>query len=874
MAVQGITETQANALNLPGIKGGTMRVAHRSGGTGDQVSLSKEALNVAEGDGIRANRVHATLGKDDIVFDNAKGTVTWGGTRLNLKPIGNTLKDDLIVEKVSSGYRVMNYTDNTQLFLDPSGQPIKNAFGKAAVTQGFVGPSTNGALFIGNQKWADSGTSYNDVLINRRADANIYAGAGDDKIFNLNSRVSSIDTVAGNDAVYSVGLRAGAHIDAASSESSYVKLLGAAQGATISLGGSTGVLDAKGKRVANSTITVGGNAEQSMGQSFVALGTLDGGSLTMKADQSSVDAKRITGAGVSFGTGANSLVADTIAGKAGDASGTSVRAAAGSSNTFNIGALNTATVDVAKSDDNAITLKRNSSNSTISLGAGGNSVDAGKRTLHNMVITSLDVEQPDPSDPNAPPAEEAGKTAIAAGKITATRENGSRIELAGNGNSVAVTGVVRNATISLGTGANTFSAGSVNKLNLTAGGENSEAEQNVSVRGNAVNFNYTGSGGKDNVSVGGSMSGGGLNLGEGDNSVSIAKAMTKTAVSAGENATTALSAASYSGTGNNDITLGNGGNSLTFRRQVLNAAMTLGGGANVFQAGSVGGKSGVSLSVDVDSTQAQSVRVNGTARKLAYQGGEGIDKIAITGNLIEGNLNVGGGNNALDVGQGNTGGQIRGSSIEASGTGSTTLRATSIRNGVNQYTRISLGDGGNTVGIGGTINGNTSIALGEGANTFISRSILGRSGATVEIEAGGVNSTMAQSLYVTGKANFLNYTGSSGTDSVVVSNGVKNSNMDLGYGEKYASFVGGPGMNLVYQEGPPPSPDDPNAGIGNMGDGMGGLDGGIPVGDMGIGMGGPVADLGDPVITPEGASSGPAPSSHTHVKESSNSVVG
>lgn len=797
MSIDGITPTLENSLKLPGAKGGTMRVAQRSGdAAADRVSLSHDALNVAESDGIRANKVFAKMGDKNIIFDNTRGTVDWGGTRLNLKAIGNTLKDDMIVEKAGTGFRVMNYTDNTQLMLDSNGQPVKNALGKPDVTHEFVGPSTQGALFISNKEWGGGGTSYNDVMINRKANAEIWASSGDDKIFNLNSRVKTINAVAGNNAVYSVGLRAGAHIDMSNSDSSYVKLLGTAQGATISLGGSTGVLDAKGKRVANSTIQTTGT----MAESFVALGTLDGGSMTLNATHAAVDARRITGSRVNLGSGKNSVVVDTLAGRKGEAANTVINGAAGSRNTVHVGALNNATLDLDESADNAVIMKRNSANAVISLGAGKNSVDAGKRTLHNILITSNEAEEPDPSAPPDSGAT-AGSTAIKAGKITADAKDGSRIALGGNGNSVSVTGLVRNADIALGTGSNTFAAGSVSNLNLQSGGDNSTAAQSVTVKGNATNLNYTGSAGKDAVNVGGMMRGGAVNLGDGENAMTVTKGVRETGIDAAEDSTNAITAASYWGKGDSDMALGNGGNTLNIKGQVRNADISLGGGANTFTSGAMGGLKGVTIHVASGTTHAQSVTVMGAANKLTYEGGNGNDAVSVRGNISNSEINLRGGNNSVAAGLGDAGGQLRGVDITAEGTGATSIRAASIRNGLNQYTRVSLGDGGNSMSLRGSVSGNTNIDMGTGENRFSSGSILGTAQRDVQIVAGGAGSTMAQNVFVHGKANHLTYTGSDGKDTFHVRDGLRKSNVDLRVEEHNESTAS-------------VAPDDPNAGIG------------------------------------------------------------
>ena len=719
------------------------RTANGAQGSGETASFSETALSalntqIAHNDKISSSNVTTTLNDGSgslsyISFNNSSGAITWNGNTLDLKGFANTLKDDIVVKNGENGLiDVYNLSTGQKLTLNKDGtrQMKDGAPDPAAIQNGnFKAADLSIGLFINNRGEAANTGNGNDIIINRQADALVNAGQGDDKIFNFAATAVKLDGGGGNDSVYSVGLTTNTIIDV-SGGNSYVKLYGNMAGGNIKLGSGTNFVDASGYTLAGVSITDDPN---SLASAIVAKTISSRSQITVHAAMAAVDVNQLSSSQINFGSGANSLVADKITGKATEQSSITSQG----TNTYKIGSMNFTNIDSSEAVSDAIKMTGAVADAQFNLSKGNNVLNAAGQTLTAVKITSA--------------AGGTGSTAILAGSIVGRNllDGLSEIELAGEGdNSIEVTKGVKNAKIDTGAGASTFKAGNVDSITLTMGGAGSDKDQTLQINGAVNKLQYTGSGGNDALRILGGVNNSNIDLGDGDNSFTA------------QNAKGAMQVLS-----NTNITAsGDGATSLAIGNYVYSAAgnsIELGAGDNTINMGSITGKGVAGLRLDLSSSElSQSVTIASSANYLSYVGSQGDDALTIMGALNNSSVDLGAGDNSL-------------TSRNAKGAAQT----------VNNTNITASGDGASSLEIGNYVfsaSGN-SIVLGGGANTVKLGAVSGKGTAGLHIDLAA--SQAEQNVTIGSSANYLTYTGSAGDDALTILGSLNNSNIDFGEGD-------------------------------------------------------------------------------------------
>ncbi len=719
------------------------RVNDGSRGSGETASFSSEALSalnaqIAHNDKMSASSVTTTLNDGSgaltyISFSNSSGAVAWNGNTLNLKGFANTLKDDIVIKNGSNGLvDVYNLSTGQRLTLNKDGtrQMKDGAPDPAAIQNGsFTAADLSIGLFINNRGEAANTGNGNDIIINRQADALVNAGQGDDKIFNFAATAVKLEGGGGNESVYSLALTTNTIIDV-SGGNSYVKLYGNMTGGDIRLGSGTNFVDAAGYTLAGVSIT---DDPDSLASAIVARTISSRSAITVHAAMAAVDVGLLSSSRINFGSGANSLVADKITGKATDQSSITSQGV----NTYKIGATNFTHIDSSAAEADAIKITGATADSRFDLSKGNNLLNAAGQTLTAVKITSK--------------AGGAGATSILAGSIAGRNllEGLSEINLAGNdGNSIEVAKTVKNAKIDTGEGASTFKAGGADSLTLSMGGAGSHKDQTVQINGAVNKFNYAGSGGNDDLRILGGVNNSDIDLGAGDNSFTaqnakgVAQAVSNTNITASGNGATSLVLGNYvySATGN---------------------SIELGAGANTVNMGAVAGKGIAGLRLDLGASQlSQSVTIGGAANYLNYMGSQGDDALTVMGAVNNSSIDLGAGDNSL-----------------------TARNAKGVAQTVSNTNITASGDGAASLALGTYVYSATgnSIELGAGANSISLGAVSGKGTAGLRIDLSA--SELDQSVTLGSSVNYLTYTGSKGDDALTILGALNNSNIDLGEGD-------------------------------------------------------------------------------------------
>lgn len=800
---------------------GKLRTATRK--DGDAASFSSDALKQLKGatgsasEGLFGSVAKAKLGDGtEVSYNNSSGTIRFGGTELKLGFKGDDGKafaaknDNLTVGKNAANETVvMNNTTGKSAVLDASGKVVKDEKTDADGKKTFTLKAPADTTFVHAMNLNRSGTSAggvgtgSNVIINTAADAVINGSALNDKVFNFSAKAKSITGAGGSDAVYSVGLNNSANISmggVASTDLSYVKLIGNMKGGTVNMNGEVNMLDATGKTLTDVGVTSSDTAGDTT--TAVVASALNGAasSINLGTDNAAIDLNRLSKGAVTMGTGNNSLTINSVVGD--DASKAKITTSG--VDTLNIKAINKAEINQANNKSSWMKLATSIANSDMTLGKGDNSIDAGKATFNKTNITQ--------------DASATGSTSIAGKSFTGDKNSKNNITLSGNGNSVSFSGTVSNANIALGTGANTLDAGSLNNAIIRAGvngGAASSEDQSITVKGGAKNSTYTGSDGDDNVSFGGAVSNSTFDLGAGDNSL-VASKTTKSGDVADQNLTNVNITSTGSGSqtimakslttskkagvqGTSTLTL-SGASLVSLSGTVgKNTNINLGSNANTVYLGSVsGGKDDQKANISMGGSSGTSVSgedqtlivKGGVNRANLDIGGTGDITVEMGGNLANANVALGHGTinmTLAKVGARKTSYKnITNTNITTGSNASTTLNAGAIVGSARASTSITLGNGTNNVSLAGSIGPNTSINLGSGSNTLTAKSINGTKNQKVNItvaSGGGQNTFAATTMNIGGGAKNLTYTGNENADRLSFKGAVSNALLDVGQGD-------------------------------------------------------------------------------------------
>lgn len=818
MAILGINSLFEKEASLGGFNTngkGAFRLATRTDTGSDEASFSTEALNKLQtsgttkaGEGIKGTKVVTSLGDKAVEFDSASGKLSVGGVELKLKQgkFANGLTDNLAVGVNTDGTFTVNnlstgksatfgsngeMTTKTVMY-DKDGQVTTDATKKDSektqpdIKEGSQVIAGDAVTLVnaGTDASGKAAAGSRNVVINRAASAIVTGGSGDDKLFNLNASAASINGGGGgNDAVYTKGLTSGtAKIDVQSaSGNAYVKLMGNMKGGSVNLGGDTTLLDASGKTLNGTTVSGSGAT------SAVVAGTLAGasGSVNLNAVESAVDLKRVNLGSVTMGTGSNSLVIDSVTG---NASG-KAKITTNGNDTLKIGNMANAELNQSSNKSSWMKLVKGMSNGEMKLGNGDNSIDATKASFNKTSITQTGG---------------TGGTAISAKNFNGDKTSSNNITLQGDGNMVTFSGTVQNAKIELGAGANTLNMGSVNNavIKAAAGSTKSTADQNITVAKAAKNMTYEGSDGDDNLSFGGGVTDSSFDLGGGDNTFTAVKVNDKTGASKAQNLTNVNMSAGTTGTttveagsllskggASSSLTLGGTAN-VTLGTVGKNASISLGTGSNTLNVASIAGSktAKVNIKMGLDSSLAQTLTV-GKSTKFANIdfGTASISTVSAGGSMSDSTLNLGGVSNSVTLRNEKGKDQnLTNMVITAGETASTTITAKNFGGNARTSSALSLGSGTNNLSFSGTITQNTKIELGSGANTLSAKSIAGskKAGVSVSIAqtVGAQDTSVSNSLTLSGGAKFLTYTGNSSADTLKFGGAVNNSSLDVGAG--------------------------------------------------------------------------------------------
>ncbi len=739
-------------------------VTRDAGSGGDSASFSQDALSLSGMANAKfsTSTMTAKVGSDDVSFNSKTGAISWGGTKLNLKGVGNALSDDLVIQKNSDGtFNVHNMTTPANSAkLGADGKMLKDADGKKVDADPLT---ASDRLVINNKGGATAGDAGNDVIINRQAGASLNGGAGNDQIFNFATTLGTVDAGTGDDAVYSVGLRAGTIDTGNGDEKAYVKLLGNLSSTTINVGAGQNVIDAAGKNLDSATITDQAGATTALKAKNVSNSTI-----TLQGKKAGLDLNQLADSTLTLGTGANSLIADTL-------KNSTVNTGKGSDNSFQFKTVNAGQINSAQSNSDVINITGSAKKSTFNMGTGGNTLNATGKTLTSVTITD----------------KVGASTSVLAGAIGGTSSDKSTINLVGagvDGSGVSVSGTINHAQIStLGKGE--LYAGAVNNSTVAMSTGTTD-DQVVNIKGNLTNSSLSTGKGDDKVFVGGSANKSTVDLGDGDNSLDIVKSVNGLTYRGGSGNDDVRISGAMS---NSDIDLGGGTNSLLVKNAKnkgqkvsnttvsstgaattiemgayvggTNGAFNLGSGVNTITLGSVNGKGTLGLSIisDASSTNSQTLNIAGAAKNLNYIGRAGDDTVNISGALTNGNIDLGGGTNSLTViNAAGKGQKVSNTNISAS---SSALSHNTVSMGAYSYGKdgnvFNMGQGKNEVTLTGGISGKGSVGLTFDAS----------------------QSSQDQSLTIGGSVKSLNYKGASGTDTLNVSGAISNSQFDLGGGD-------------------------------------------------------------------------------------------
>lgn len=832
MAILGIQTVENKDFQLsdfsPNGKG-KLRTATRK--DGDAASFSSDALSRLKdatggsGEGMFGSVAKAKLNGKEISYNNATGVLKFGGTTLNLgaKAGGEVVagkKDDIAIGETSDGIVVKNKTTGKNYIFGSDGKPVMEEVQDPAnpsdptkkIKQPKVPTNTTftDALTLNRSGSSVTGEgSTSNVIINTVAGASISGGAAasNDKIFNFSAKAAGITGGGGKDAVYSVGLNAGANITVGSgnldADMSYVKLLGNMKGGSVTMNGNTNMLDAAGKSLTDVNVTSNDADANKTTTSAVVASALNGtnGKINVSNDNAAIDLNRLNKGEITMGSGNNSLTVNSVVGD----DSTKARITTSGVDTLNIKSINKASINQAGNKSSWMKLATSIANSDMKLGKGDNSIDASRANFNKTNIVQE--------------AGGTGSTSISGKSFMGDKDSKNNISLNGDGNSVSFSGTVSNANITMGTGSNTLDAGSIKSSIIKAGTEatRSTNSQTVTVKGGVSDTTYTGSDGDDALKFGGGVSNSNFDLGGGNNSL-IASKETKTGGHVDQNLTNVnISSASNAGTqtiiakslstkkkagvqGSSSITLSGESNVSLSGSLGKNTSLTLGSLANTVHLGSVvggkntdvarismGGSSGTSIS-----SHSQTLNVKGGMSRVNLDmGGTGDISINMGGNLANSNVKLGNGDidiTLMKTGiKKNTYKNISNTSITTGSNASTTLKAGGFSGSTQVSASLTLGGGDNNVSFAGSIGGsNVTINLGSGSNTLDAKSISGGKNSRVNINvasASSQNTSSTTTMNVHGAAKNMNYNGNVNADKLTFKGAVTNALIDVDEGE-------------------------------------------------------------------------------------------
>lgn len=634
---------------------------------------------------------------------------------------------------------------------------------------------------------ADSTTAQSVYINGNSSKMNLTTGSGADTI-SIKGNVTD-STIDMNDGANTLNME---FTRANSKKASYGNLAGTnvysgSGGTTITAGSFSG----KGNNAA--TMDIGSALGNSNGNSVTLKGTVSNASIAMTGSASNtLDVGKIAGTktkGVGIAMGGD------------EATNTNA-----SQNLTVRGAVSFADIATGDKTNDVINIMGNMANSTMEMGSGANTLDMSATRNSKEVRYSITGSAINAGD---------GGTTISAKSFGSAGTNAGTINLgyagmvgtgtnAQAGNQIDLSGTLSGATISMGTGANSFSAKNISGtktkgVTLNMGGATSTDSQTVNV-GGAVNYlNFTGASGADTFNALGNVNNSNLDLGSGANTINLTG---KNA--AGKDVTFGMTASNVTSAGNDGLTLrasnfqgknatekatlnmGGGANSVELSGGLKNTNLSvtgglnmalkslagmdlnLGTGANNITAGSLGGATqnskvtinmGTGASTGTGNTVSNTLTITGNAQNFTFNGGDANDVVDLQGNAINSNFNLGAGNNTFTTTNAATGkGFAQGTNIRATGTGNTTVDVNRLANNGTTKSGIDLS------GITGSTTINVGDMLGE---SFIN---LGANAATVSIDKMTGTSTSKQASITGTGAN---------TQNVNVAGDTKNANINL-----------------------------------------------------------------------------------------------
>lgn len=319
-------------------------------------------------------------------------------------------------------------------------------------------------------------------------------------------------------------------------------------------------------------------------------------------------------------------------------------------------------------------------------------------------------------------------------------------------------------SISLGSGTNNVTLGSLSaaknrQMDISVAGDDT-TDTTLVLKGATNYLNYTGTAGKDTILASGKISNSNIDLDAGEGNVTAAnaagvfQAVSNTNITASGEGSTVIGLGKY--------TAGSAGNSIT-----------LGKGDNVVSLGTVTkSKGSPGLTVDAQSSLSQTLAVSGSASSLTYLGGEGADKVLVSGSVSASSFDLGAGDNSFIADTAKT--TVTDTTITASGSGANTVTITTLTGSKKVGSEITLGDGNDSVTIN-TLKGYSSVDMGLGSeNSFTSTSITGTT-----ITAGGGGSYSVG----TAKNTTFNFTGAAEDLSLNIITSLTGATVDLGEGD-------------------------------------------------------------------------------------------
>ncbi len=497
--------------------------------------------------------------------------------------------------------------------------------------------------------------------------------------------------------------------------------------------------------------------------------------------------------GLEFGTGENSLTASLAKGTITDKG----------KGTHTIKTMDGATLNAEDSTaGTSVSITGSAKGATFKMGTGANEINAVGKVLDSVTITDKAV---------------GASTNVMAGSLIGT----SVITLKGNttvGSSVNVSGSIKGATIDTGAGIGTVTAGSVadSNIKMDMGGADATRIQTFIVKGNVSNTNLDTGAGNDYVSIGGTVTGGTFKLDKGDDDVILGNTASGATFDLGEgtNSLTGktlsnvnVTASGLTATDATTITAG------AYKTGAAANNITLGNGANTINLNSISGASKLDIIMGAATgTEDQTLTVKGAVTNASVKTGAGTDTITVNGAVSKSDFDLGKGTNSFTAMKTVKGKDVYQTlsdvNIDASGDDSvvdtdvTTIKAGAYKMGATGN-HIKLGDGANNVTLNSiygrydankvdidlgaaagianqtlTVNGNVNnatIKSGTGADLI---DIKGAILKNTDMNLAAGNNT----LNVGKSSKGLTYTGGAGKDDVTITGGLSNSSLDLGAG--------------------------------------------------------------------------------------------